>query len=50
MNVFHLYDGTFASLNRTFNLSPHENICTIAPITIHYLYNILFPESTSACD
>ena len=55
MNVFHSYDGTdifilwkmkwsiqlgFASLNRTFNLSPHENICTIALITIHYLYNI----------
>ena len=30
----------FASLNRTFHLSPHENICTIALITIHYLYNI----------
>ena len=32
----------FASLNRTFNLSPDENICTIALITIHYvvLYNI----------
>ena len=29
----------FASLNRTFHLSPHENICTIALITIHYLYN-----------
>ena len=28
----------FASLNRTFHLSPHENICTIALITIHYLY------------
>ena len=28
----------FASLNRTFNLSPHENICTIALINIHYLY------------
>ena len=27
-----------ASLNRT--LSPHENICTIALITIHYLYII----------
>ena len=30
----------FASLNRTFHLSPHENICTIALITIHYLYTI----------
>ena len=29
----------FASLNRTFNLSPHENIRTIALVTIHYLYN-----------
>ena len=25
----------FVSLNRTFRLSPHENICTIALITIH---------------
>ena len=53
MNAFHSCDGTaifiwlkmkcsiqlgFASLNRTFHLSPHENICTIALITIHYLY------------
>ena len=29
----------FASLYRTFHLSLHENICTIALITIHYLYN-----------
>ena len=29
----------FALLNRTFHLSPNENICTIALITIHYLYN-----------
>ena len=28
-----------ASLNGTFHLSPHENICTIALINIHYLYN-----------
>ena len=28
----------FASLNGTFHLSPHENICTIALINIHYLY------------
>ena len=57
MNVFHSCDGTyifirlkmkfsiqlgFASLNRMFHLSPHENICTIALITIHYLYNNRF--------
>ena len=29
----------FALLNGTFHLSPHENICTIALINIHYLYN-----------
>ena len=29
----------FASMNGTFHLSPHENICTIALIYIHYLYN-----------
>ena len=29
-----------AELNRTFHLSPHENILTIALINIHYLYNI----------
>ena len=55
MNAFNSCDGTdifirwemkcsiqlgFAS-NRTFHLSPHENICTIALITIHYLYNNL---------
>ena len=53
MNAFHSCNGTaifirwktecsiqlgFASLNRTFHLSSHENICTIALITIHYLY------------
>ena len=57
MNAFNSCDGTaifircemkcsiqlgFASLNRTIHLSPHENICTIALITIHYLYNIKF--------
>ena len=31
----------FASLNGTFHLSPHENICTIALIKIHYLYTII---------
>ena len=53
MNVFHSCDVTyifirwkmncsiqlgFDSLNRIFHLSHHENICTIALITIHYLY------------
>ena len=28
----------FASLNRTFHHSPHENICSIALLTLHYLY------------
>ena len=57
MNVLHSVNGTdifmrckmkcsiqigFASLNRKFHLSPHENICTIALITIHYLHTILF--------
>ena len=36
----------FASLNGTFHLSPHENICTITLINIHYLYNII---STIVC-
>ena len=26
-------------LNGTFHLSPHENICSIALMNIHYLYN-----------
>ena len=30
----------FASLDRTFHLSPHENICAIALITIRYLYSM----------
>ena len=37
----------FASLNGTFHLSPHENICTIALINIHYLYNIHSQSDTS---
>ena len=46
MNVFNSCDGTdisfgFPSLNRTFNLPPHESIRTIALITIHYLYKII---------
>ena len=28
------------SLNRTFHLSTHEHICTIALINIHYVYNM----------
>ena len=36
-----------AELNGTFHLSPHENICTIALITIHYLYNILVQGGAS---
>ena len=31
---------SFASLNRTFYISPNEIIYTIALITIHYLYTI----------
>ena len=37
MNVF-LFVST--SLNGTFHLSPNENICSIALINIHYLYDI----------
>ena len=32
--------SAIASLNGTINLSPHENILTIALINIHYLYTI----------
>ena len=35
-----LFNSAIASLNRTFHLSPHENILTIALINIHYLYTI----------
>ena len=35
-----LFNSAIASLNRTFRLSPHENILTIALINIHYLYTI----------
>ena len=31
----------FASLNGTFHLLPHENICTISLINIHYLYTMV---------
>ena len=34
----------FASLNGTFHLLPHENICTIALINIYYLY-IIFADA-----
>ena len=34
-----LFNSAIASLNRTFHLSPNENILTIALIKIHYLYN-----------
>ena len=37
-----LFNSAIASLNRTFHLSPHENILTIALISIHYLYTIYF--------
>ena len=35
-----LFNLAIALLNRTFHLSPHENILTIALINIHYLYII----------
>ena len=35
-----LFNSTIASLNKTFHLSPHENILIIALINIHYLYII----------
>ena len=38
-----LFNSAIASLSRTFHLSPHENILTIALINIHYLYNIYHP-------
>ena len=31
-----LFNSAIASLNRTFHLSPHENILTIAVINIHH--------------
>ena len=34
-----VFNSAIASLSRTFHLSPHENILTIALINIHYLYN-----------
>jgi hypothetical protein len=38
------FNSAIASLNRTFHLSPHENILTIALINIHYLYTIHLVE------
>ena len=35
-----LFNSAIALLNRTFCLSPHENIRTIALINIYYLYII----------
>ena len=32
------FNSAIASMNGTINLSPHENILTIAVINIHYLY------------
>ena len=32
-----------------FHLSPHENICTIALINIHYLYTVNVKESEAHC-
>ena len=32
------FNSAIALLNGTINLSPHENILTIALINIHYLY------------
>ena len=37
-----------ASLNGTFQLSPHKNICTVALINICYLYTNS-PDSRSSC-
>ena len=39
------FNSAIASLDRTINLSPHENILTIALINIHYLYNMKHRES-----
>ena len=42
MNVLvRAMEQIFALLNGTFHLSPHENICKIALINIHYLYAIV---------
>ena len=39
------------NLNRIFNLSPHENIRTIALITSHYLsYSIIYTHDGNPSD
>ena len=43
---FHL---GFALFNETVNLSPYENICTIALINIYYLYNKEKNTQLQAC-
>ena len=35
------FNSAIAALNGTINLSPHENILTIALTNIHYLYNLI---------
>ena len=40
VQIFSFGERLNVLLNRTFNLSPHDNIRTIALITIHYLYSI----------
>ena len=42
-----LFNSAIASLNRTFHLSPHENILTIALINIHYLYIMMYTNMAS---
>ena len=41
------FNSAIALLNGTINLSPHENILTIALINIHYLYNGQFAQKTN---
>ena len=36
------FNSAIASLNRTINLSRHENILTIARINIYYLHTIVY--------
>ena len=36
-----ILNEAIAELNRTFHLSPNENILTIALINIHYLFYII---------
>ena len=41
-----LFNSAIASLNRTFHLSPHENILTITLINNHYLYTTNIADVT----